>query len=189
MYKIKAICITKEVLSIYKISILGNACAGKTTLSQNLSKKLKVPTYSIDEELKTLKTTPFPTRQQVRHFSRELDKLMRKDSWIIEGWCPRAVYESRFQESNIIIFLDVPLSVCMERMHSRLLNGSLTNDIKRKIVDRATDKICTFEQHVKPVILNLMNNYRKKDQSKTIIHLTENSNEEELIRSLKETYA
>jgi adenylate kinase family enzyme len=189
LYKIKAICITKEVLSIYKISILGNACAGKTTLSQNLSKKLKVPTYSIDEELKTLKTTPFPTRQQVRHFSRELDKLMRKDSWIIEGWCPRIVYNNRFKESNIIIFLDVPLPVCMKRLHNRLLNGSLTNDIKPKVINRATDKIYTFEQHVKPVILSLMNKYWKKDQSKTILHLTEKSNEEELIRNLKEIHA
>ncbi len=77
----------------------------------------------------------------------------------------------------------------MERMHSRLLNGSLTNNIKRKIVDRATDKICTVEQHVKPVILSLMNKYWKKDQSKTLLHLTEKSNEEELIRNLKEIHA
>lgn len=42
-----------------KICILGNGCAGKTTLGEKLSKDLSLPFFEMDEKLKFLRTTLF----------------------------------------------------------------------------------------------------------------------------------
>jgi len=160
-----------------KICILGNGCAGKTTLGKRLSKDLSLPFFEMDEKLKFLKTTPFPTRQQIRHFSRELNKLLDKDKWVIEGWGYRETYEDRFKKADIIIFLDVPFQLCLERCHKRL--G--TNDLE--ILKRGVTKLNIFDKHVRPLLLKLIQKY-KNEPDKIILQIDENFKYEDILRRI-----
>lgn len=65
-----------------KIRIIGTSGSGKTTLAVNLSKKLEIPYYDLDNLYwmkKYTKKTPKKLRKQ------KADKLANKNKWIIEG--------------------------------------------------------------------------------------------------------
>ncbi|KWU67876.1 shikimate kinase [Priestia megaterium] len=160
-----------------KICIIGNGCAGKTTLGKKLSQNLSLPFFEMDEKLKFLKTTLFPTRQQIKHFSRELNKLLDKDKWIVEGWGYKKTYEERFKKADIIIFLDVPFQVCLERCHKRL--G--TNDLE--VLKRGVTKLNIFDKHVRPLLLKLIRKY-KDDSEKIILEIDQDFKYEDVLRQI-----
>ena len=160
-----------------KICILGNGCAGKTTLGKKLSKDLSLPFFEMDEKLKFLKTTPFPTRQQIRHFSRELNKLLDKDKWVVEGWGYKETYEERFKKADIIIFLDVPFQLCLERCHKRLGTSNL------EVLKRGVTKLNIFDKHVRPLLLKLIQKYENKPK-KIILQIDENFKYEDILRQI-----
>ncbi|CAK8583966.1 adenylate kinase DNA topology modulator [Priestia sp. JV24] len=160
-----------------KICIIGNGCAGKTTLGKKLSQDLSLPFFEMDEKLKFLKTTPFPTRQQIRHFSRELNKLLDKDKWVIEGWGYKETYEERFKKADIIIFLDVPFQVCLERCHKRLGSTNL------EILKRGVTKLNIFDKHVRPLLLKLIQKY-KNEPKKIILEIDQDFKYEDILRQI-----
>ncbi|WP_176585563.1 shikimate kinase [Priestia megaterium] len=160
-----------------KICIIGNGCAGKTTLGKKLSQDLSLPFFEMDEKLKFLKTNPFPTRQQIRHFSRELNKLLDKDKWVVEGWGYKETYEERFKKADIIIFLDVPFQVCLERCHKRLGSTNL------EILKRGVTKLNIFDKHVRPLLLKLIQKY-KNEGEKIIVEIDQDFKYEEVLRQI-----
>ncbi|WP_053078235.1 shikimate kinase [Priestia aryabhattai] len=160
-----------------KICIIGNGCAGKTTLGKKLSQDFSLPFFEMDEELKFLKITPFPTRQQIRHFSRELNKLLDKDKWVIEGWGYKETYEERFKKADIIIFLDVPFQVCLERCHKRLGSSNL------EVLKRGVTKLNIFDKHVRPLLLKLIQKY-KNAPGKIILEIDQDFKYEHVLKQI-----
>ncbi|MFB8426835.1 shikimate kinase, partial [Priestia megaterium] len=160
-----------------KICIIGNGCAGKTTLGKKLSQDLSLPFFEMDEKLKFLKTTSSPTRQQIRHFSRELNKLLDKDTWVVEGWGYKETYEERFKKADIIIFLDVPFQVCLERCHKRLGSSNLEN------LKRGVTKLNIFDKHVRPLLLKLIQKY-KNEPKKIILKIDQDFKYEDVLRQI-----
>lgn len=160
-----------------KICIIGNGCAGKTTLGKKLSKDLSLPFFEMDEKFKSLKPTPFPTRQQIRHFSRKLNKLLNKDKWVVEGWGYKETYEERFKKADIIIFLDLPFQVCLERRYKRL--GSNNLDVLKQDVT----KLNIFDKHVRPLLLKLIQKY-KNDPQKIILEIDQYFEYEDVLRQI-----
>lgn len=160
-----------------KICIIGNGCAGKTTLGKKFSQDLSLPFFEMDEELKFLKTTPFPTRQQIRHFSRELNKLLDKDKWVIEGWGYKETYEERFKKADIIIFLDVPFQVCLERCHKRLGSSNL------EVLKRGVIKLNIFDKHVRPLLLKLIQKYKNAPE-KIILEIDQDFKYEHVLKQI-----
>lgn len=88
-----------------KISIIGNPCSGKTTLSRRLKNLYNLPIVHVDsiQFLDAMKLRdPAETR-------RILIEESEKNEWIIDGLGPLKIIEDRFQKSDLVIVIRIPL--------------------------------------------------------------------------------
>lgn len=91
---------------IHKISVIGNAGGGKTTLSRKLAALHELPLTHVD-------TIQFIVGMQVRPMveTREaLNAITSQEKWLIDGFGPLDLIEKRFQMADRVIFVDFPLS-------------------------------------------------------------------------------
>ena len=84
-----------------RISIIGGSGTGKTTLTNNLSKQLKLPVYHIDgiNHLENWETRTAEERDEII-----LEKI-KEEKWIIDGTY-RSTLKQRLEASDFIIYLD-----------------------------------------------------------------------------------
>jgi adenylate kinase family enzyme len=88
--------------SINKIVIVGNAGAGKTTLSLRLSEIHGISVTHVD-------SVQFLAGMKIRPHGESiatLKKIEALSSWIIEGYGPFELIENRFQLADRIVFID-----------------------------------------------------------------------------------
>ena len=88
-----------------KICIIGNACSGKTTLARQIQLLTKLPLYHVDS-IQFLPRLKLKSPDQTRT---ELLEISNYDNWIIDGFGPLNIIEDRFQKSDLIIFIRLPL--------------------------------------------------------------------------------
>jgi len=95
----KVIC--KGEICMERICIIGGSGTGKTTLSNNLGKELKLPVYHIDgiHHLKDWKIRDKDERDKII-----LNKL-NDPKWIIDGTY-RSTLQQRLEKSDYVIYLD-----------------------------------------------------------------------------------
>jgi adenylate kinase family enzyme len=108
---------------LQKICIIGNACSGKTTLARKLQLITKLPLHHVDsiQFLPQLKLkNPDETRT-------ELLALSLRDQWILDGFGPLNIIEDRFQKSDLIIFIKLPLYVVYWWMLKRQIKALFFN--------------------------------------------------------------
>lgn len=90
---------------IKKIAVVGNAGAGKTTLSRKLSLHHNLPITHVD-------TIQFLTGMKIRPYRETIEilrQIERQDSWLIDGYGPLDLIEKRFEQSDRVVFIDFPL--------------------------------------------------------------------------------
>lgn len=97
-----------------KIAIIGSPGSGKSTLALKLHKILHIPLFHIDQYF----WKPNWQRPDREEFRRVHNELCDKYEWIIEGMAIRHL-EYRIERADIIIFLDIPLYVCLYRIFKR----------------------------------------------------------------------
>ena len=90
-----------------QIAVIGNAGGGKSTLCRQLSQVLDVPLFPID----LIQWKPGWTPTPYDEIKREHDRILTNDHWIIDGWGPFDLIETRFAAADTIIFVDLPLHV------------------------------------------------------------------------------
>lgn len=88
-----------------KISVIGNPCSGKTTFSRILSQKLLIQLFHVDS-LQFLEGMRLRNPDETRRMLTEISNL---NSWIIDGVGPLKIIEDRFQKSDLIICIRIPL--------------------------------------------------------------------------------
>lgn len=110
--------VTMDKPSPKKIAIIGNAGSGKSTLAFELQKKLDLPLYHLDQYAWK------PDWQKVdwEVFKKAHNALCQQDEWIIEGIYLKLLHE-RVTYADVIIFLDVPRSVCIWRVLKRAVTN------------------------------------------------------------------
>ncbi|KYG69965.1 hypothetical protein AZI85_14780 [Bdellovibrio bacteriovorus] len=90
---------------IQKISVVGNAGGGKTALSRRLAEIHKLPLTHVD-------SIQFVAGMNIRPHKESISLLtdvQNKESWIIDGYGPLDIIETRFRASDRVIFIDFPL--------------------------------------------------------------------------------
>lgn len=92
-------------MNFKKISVIGNACSGKTTLSRELAQKYHLPLIHVDS-IQFLQGMKLRDPEQTRSM---LEEISNKNEWIIDGFGPLKIIEKRFQKADIIIFIKFPL--------------------------------------------------------------------------------
>src|SRR5689334_7085421 len=90
-----------------RITIIGNAGGGKSTLSIRLGAALKLPVYHLDYILFDEHCRPAHANDVMQ----KLNQWLMLDTWIIEGWGSLRLIEARAAAANVIIFIDFPLAV------------------------------------------------------------------------------
>jgi adenylate kinase family enzyme len=99
---------------VRKIVIIGCCGGGKTTLAYQLSRKLSIEVYDLDDHFwhAGWVVTPDDRWQEIQH------ELVGRDSWIISGTYTSTL-DIRINAADTIIFLDLPLWLCFWRVIKR----------------------------------------------------------------------
>jgi len=112
-----------------KISVIGNACSGKTRLSRELAKKYNLPLTHVD-------SIQFLSGMQLRDPSETrkiLEDLASQNEWLIDGFGPLKIIEDRFQKSEVVIFIRLPLWRNYWWCIKRQVKGLLTREQRAEL--------------------------------------------------------
>ncbi len=105
--------------TVRKITIIGNVASGKTELARRLSKRLDIPVTHIDG-------VQFDQNLNIGDLDRTrtiLKKVQEQEAWIIDGQGPLDMFEKRFTQANLIIFIDLPIYLNFMLLTYRLLKN------------------------------------------------------------------
>ena len=98
-----------------RISIIGHASSGKTTLADKISKKLSIPHIHLDRfwfeagGRDINRNTSDQERERVREYIRvNVLKSIASDSWVSDGFFSRMQPEIS-NKADVVIFLKIPL--------------------------------------------------------------------------------
>ncbi|MGB1013324.1 MAG: adenylate kinase [Nannocystaceae bacterium] len=101
-----------------RIHIMGNTCAGKSTLAERLASRWKLPPIDLDA-LNWLPKWVGLTQTDPNEFERRLRSATAGDDWVVAGsyseFCQR-VFSPRLQT---VIWLDMPLARIVARVLTR----------------------------------------------------------------------
>lgn len=98
-----------------KIMVIGvSAGAGKSTFAKELGKKTGIPVYHLD----TYFWKPGWIQAEFDEFAEAQEKIVKKSCWIIEGNYS-ATQPIRAKEADTVIYLELPLRVCLYRVLKR----------------------------------------------------------------------
>lgn len=150
--------LSKSVLSIYRIAVIGCPGSGKTTLANNLGKILNRPVVHLDKVLWNPNWEMLPYEQRVIIHN----ELINGDNWLIDGmW--RSHLEDRFVRATTVIFLDYKRRVSLFRAlkRRRKYAGKQRDDIADGCLEKL-DKdflqyIWNFRKQTRPLICKLIN--------------------------------
>lgn len=157
-----------------KIALFGWPACGKSTLGEFLSGKLNINLYSLD----TIRyKNSYNNVKDDDKFLIEYEKILLKDSWIIDGNALDFI-ESRLEQADVLIFFDSDIKKCVENCKvraNRIMLGEETrknfegekpnNDIEDWVINRFSKKI----EKLRPILKNydnkiiIINNYSELD--------------------------
>ncbi|WP_129688888.1 shikimate kinase [Gottfriedia acidiceleris] len=102
-----------------KIHIIGSVGSGKTTLARQMSTKLNIPYYELDNVVWKRQKGHKDIRRSEQERECYLDTLICSDKWIIEGVHNEEWVVNSFLNAELTIFLDTSYSVRTFRIIKR----------------------------------------------------------------------
>ena len=133
-----------------KLYIIGPPASGKTTLSKVLSKKYKTKAYELD--LIVFDDENGHKRRTKEEVEKRYNKILEKDSWIIEDICRKSLSKG-LEECDKIYYLKLPKILVYFRIFKRWF--------KQKIDKGKYKYTPTLNQ-----LLISLNSYCKKEKEK-----------------------
>ncbi|AJY76195.1 DNA topology modulation protein [Paenibacillus beijingensis] len=99
-----------------RVLVLGSAGSGKSTLSQKLGTILDLPVIHLDSYY----WKPNWVSTSNEEWDQIVEELTMKDQWIMNGNYSRTM-DIRIKRADMIIFLDMPMLLCIYRVIKRRL--------------------------------------------------------------------
>lgn len=96
-----------------KIIVIGICGSGKTYLSNKLQEITNIPVYHLDAIFWNKDKTFDRSR-----LNKRIREIIKTDNWIIDGHYTKTM-EERVNACDTIIYLDLPLSVCIAGINKR----------------------------------------------------------------------
>lgn len=125
-----------------QIMVIGiSAGVGKSTFARRLGEALNIDVYHLD----TLFWKPDWVEAPLEEFSNAQKKIVNQDQWIIEGNYSNT-FEIRAEHADTIIYLELPLYVCLYRViKRRFMNiGKTRSDMGKGCMEKIDWKFIKF---------------------------------------------
>lgn len=98
-----------------KIIIIGSPGSGKSTFARKLRDITDIPLHYLD----MIWHKPDRTNISQEEFDTQLNDILQKDRWIIDGNYQRTL-ESRLEKCDTVFLMDFPIDVCLSGAESRI---------------------------------------------------------------------
>jgi adenylate kinase family enzyme len=126
-----------------RIVILGNAGAGKSTLARAIGARLGLSVVHLDR----LFWSPGWVEPDADTFRQQVREAVAGQAWVCEGNYARRTFDLRLPRADLVIWLDMPRWLCMQRVLLRSLLDRPRADRPdgcRERLDRAFLTFLTF---------------------------------------------
>ncbi|MCA9779395.1 MAG: adenylate kinase [Candidatus Eremiobacteraeota bacterium] len=107
-----------------RVNIIGNSGAGKTTLGKAVADVLACPFHELDDLHWGPDWTPRP-REELR---RSVAEVVKEPSWVIDGNYARGARDLIWPHTDLVVWLDLPLSKCLQQLLKRTTRRFLTKE-------------------------------------------------------------
>ena len=161
-----------------RIIVIGCPGSGKSTFSRVLHQKTGIPLYHLD----MMHWNADKTTVEKSVFLERLSAVLEKNEWIIDGNYSSTM-ELRMMACDTVIFLDLPLGVCLAGIQER--RGKPRSDMPWCDTEEDTEFaefIKSYHKLQKPKVLELFEKFRDK----TIIVLNSREQVNAFVHSLYE---
>lgn len=98
-----------------KVIIIGSPGSGKSTFARKLRDITDIPLYYLD----MIWHKPDRTNISQEEFDTQLNDILQKDRWIIDGNYQRTL-ETRLEKCDTVFLMDFPIDVCLSGAESRI---------------------------------------------------------------------
>lgn len=143
-----------------KVIVIGSPGAGKSTFARKIRDKTGFPLFYLD----MIWHKPDKTNITRENFDKELEKIFKKDAWIIDGNYLRTL-EMRLKMCDTVFFLDYPLEVCLEGASSRI--GTEREDLpweETEFDEEFRQYIVDFPKEQLPQMYELLEKYKQEKE-------------------------
>ncbi|WP_225743282.1 AAA family ATPase [Marinilactibacillus sp. Marseille-P9653] len=144
-----------------KILVIGCPGSGKSTLSERLAKALDLELIHLDR-INWINDHHTLSRAE---FDDQLEKVLSKDRWIIDGNYNRTL-SRRLIAADTVIWLDLPRTLCIYRILKRFVKAKMlhkgTFGNPNKIEKDFLNFVWNFNKTNRPLILNALSNCSDK---------------------------
>jgi adenylate kinase family enzyme len=148
-----------------KILVIGCPGAGKTTFSNKLAQKTKLPLIHLDKHYydprHNYEYDKEPWRSRVA-------ELVSARKWVIDGNY-KSTFDVRMPAADTIIFLDYPRWLCLWRVFKRRIKyhrktrPDMAEDWQEKANFEFLRHIWDFKENGRPLIYKALNNHKDKN--------------------------
>jgi adenylate kinase family enzyme len=138
-----------------RVAIIGCGGSGKTTLANELARRLEIPVVHIDSHYWRLvdgeRVESTPAQWAICH-----RRLIAKDEWVMDGM-KLGVLDERLERADTIICLDLPIRACLSGIARRRLRYRGQPRPELGVYDRITWEflrwVWSFRRRQRPVML------------------------------------
>lgn len=146
-----------------RVAIIGNGGGEKSTLARQLAERHGLFYCSVDQVQWAPGWQPAPEE----FVSSRLREVIDRDRWVIDGWGPWPSIEQRFESSDTIVFVDLPLwmhfwlaaerQLAIARGEERADPVQGCDDLE--VTRRLFETIWRVDQEAKPRLVGLLDRY------------------------------
>lgn len=156
-----------------RIMVMGvSAGVGKSTFAREIGEILEIDVWHLDR----LYWKPDWVEASLEEFTAGQQEIVVRDQWIIEGNY-NSTYDIRGQHADTIIYLELPLFVCLYRVFKRWITNigrtrpDMGKDCKEKLDYQFLKYICTTYNRRKKQMKDRFQNLKESDPHINVVLL------------------
>jgi adenylate kinase family enzyme len=155
-------------MTMKKVLVIGSGGAGKSTFATRLGELLGIEVIHLDQ----FYWRPGWVETPKSEWLETVERLVRKDSWIIDGNYSGSL-ETRLAACDTVIFLDIARSVCVWRLLKRVVRYRKKN---------RPDMAEGCEERFNLEFVRWVWNYSSRTKPKVLVRLKENAGRKRIVR-------